>query len=100
SRLTPPQRGRAAVSAEKNPGEDDLEVPRGDEPAGLLDGVVHRLAPERRPQPRDDAVGAVRVAAVLDLEEGALPSGLVLAEERQRGGPDAARNLIDICGRI
>jgi len=72
-----------AVGAEEDAGEDDFDVTGGDEGARLGDDVGERLGPGARAEARDDAVGAVRVAAVLHLDERALAAGLSLAEERE-----------------
>ena len=77
--------GRVAVGAEEDAGEDEFVVAGGDEGAGLGDGVVEGLAPEGGAELGDDAVGAVGVAAVLDLEEGA-GGGLARVELGERGG--------------
>ena len=65
-----------AVGAEEDAGEDELGVTGVGEAGGFGDGVVDGLAPEGGSELGDDAVGAVGVAAVLDLEEGALVGGL------------------------
>jgi hypothetical protein len=78
--------GGVSVGAEEDAGEDELGVAGGGERAGFGDRVVDRFAPEGGAELGDDAVGAVGVAAVLDLEEGALVGGLAGVELGEGGG--------------
>src|SRR5690242_5892202 len=75
-----------AVGAKEDAGEDELAVAGGGEGAGFGDRVGEGLTPEGGAELGDDAVGAVGVAAVLDLEEGALVRGLARVELGERGG--------------
>ena len=84
--------GGPAIGAEEDAGEDDFAVSGIDESTRLGDGVVDGFAPEGGTQFGDDAVGAVGVAAVLNFQEGALPAGLVFAQEREG---DRGRNVVD-----
>ena len=68
-----------SVGAEEDAGEDEFVVAGGDQGAGLGDRVGEGFAPEGGAELGDDAVGAVGVAAVLDLQVGALSAGLALA---------------------
>ena len=55
-------------------------MPGGDQRTRFLNRIVNRLAPEGRPQRGDDAVSAMRVAPVLDLQKRPLPRCLAAAE--------------------
>ena len=58
--------------------DDDLPETGADEALCLGHRRLHGLPAQHRPQARDDAVGAVGVAAVLYLEEDPLMAGEVL----------------------
>ena len=70
--LSSAQRSGLAVGAQENPRQNDLTMTGIDQRLGFFDAVVNRLAPERRSKLWDDAVGAMRVTAILDLQESAL----------------------------
>src|SRR5438270_12622031 len=78
--LAAPEGGGVAVGAEEDACEDEFGVTGVGEAGCFGDGVVDGLAPEGGAELGDDAVGAVGVAAVLDLEEGALVGGLAGVE--------------------
>ena len=61
------------VGADVDPGQHDLAVARGERAVDVGQDHLGRQAPLRPPGPRDDAVGAVEGAAVLDLDEGTGP---------------------------
>ena len=69
-----------AVGTHEDAGQDDLHMAGIDEILSFGHGVGGRFAPERGSQLRDDAVGAVGVAAVLDFQESALMTGLAVGE--------------------
>jgi hypothetical protein len=85
--------GVVSVRAEEDAGEDEFVVAGGDEGAGFGDRVVEGFAPERGAELGDDAVGAVGVAAVLDLEEGALVGGLAGVELGKSGRAASERTV-------
>lgn len=66
--------GVPLVAPEAHPGEDDLLDAHPEEGLGLGQGLPVVPVALLAPKPRDDAVGATRLAPVLDLEEGPHPA--------------------------
>ena len=64
------------IRTQKNPRQHNLRMPRVHESLSLPHRILNRLAPEPRPQLRDDAVRTVRIASILNLEKRALVAGL------------------------
>ena len=87
-RLSSSQSRLITKRAEEDPAEHDLNMTRIDEPLRLDDDIVNRLAPQAWAKRRDDAIRAVRVASILDLQERALMTALMLAQQRQRRRSD------------
>lgn len=81
--------GFLSIGTQKNAGQNDLPMPGCRHPTGLLDHIINRLAPQRRPKLRDDAVGAMGIAAVLNLQERALMMRIALVQQREGMGSHA-----------
>ncbi len=78
--LAAAERRELAESAEEDSGQHDLPMAGLDQSPGFLDHIVDRLAPQARPKLRDDAVGAMGIATVLNLEHRALMPILTLIQ--------------------
>ena len=79
--LSTAKRSFVAVGTEEDAGENNFDVPGLDQPPRLLHRVFGRFAEQRRPEFGDDAVGAMRVAPVLDFQVRALPARLMFAQQ-------------------
>src|SRR5262245_40436500 len=81
--LSASQCGRLPVCAQEDSRQHDLLVSRINQRLCFIETIIDRLAPQRRPKLGDDAVGAVRVTAILDFQERALMRGLSRVEKRK-----------------
>ena len=82
-------RPAAVVGPDVDPGEDDLAMARAEGPPDVREHRVRRQRPLGAAGLRDDAVGAVERAAVLDLDEGprALDRRAVVGDPVDRAVP-------------
>lgn len=71
-------RRRLTKRAKENPRQDEFDVPAIDQSAGFIYHQFDRFTPQLRAQMRDDAVSAMRITSILDLEKRALMPRLVL----------------------
>ncbi len=101
-------RPAAVVGPDVDPGEDDLAVARDQGPPDVRQHRVRRQRPLGAAGLRDDAVGAVERAAVLDLDEGSraldrraivgdpVDRGCHARQRRQRPGRRLARAWVPV----
>src|SRR5437660_10507921 len=78
--------GGLPIRAQENPAQDDLAMPRIDQGLCFGNDIFHRLAPQPRAQIGNDAVGAMRIASILNLKESPLVRCLMLVKQWQSAG--------------